>query len=1249
MEYKDKKIEEALALQNKELTQNDIRLKKLERDWQDSKTLREQKDHEVNINKTKIKNQKIKCHNLEVELSSVSHQIEIKNTELAQVYSIIEQSLRQKEDLEQKVQTANHQLQNIVEDINKHQDVAHDKKSAVQEKLQEVAGLEKRKLKMQQEAHIQRDQLIKYENEHNWLILSIKDFEREIEYLENQNKRNTEQLSKQRENKEKLEERLPYLNTRQDILLNALNQQKSELDKVEGKIDETNTYVLKKEYQLQELEKELEIKKYDLENGNNSLLKKEFLIKELEKNIHVTQLKREELQVRSEQKYRQLKEAEIKEEELSDQMTKQNMLVAELEERVNDVQNSLSKANEEIQFNLNKLGISKEEVAHRLDQIRHSTDELKKTNTLVEDHKKHITQQLHEIHTLERKQQQIHLEREKILNEIADLEETVKYHQLNLHKKQKTISDQKHSLKSELEFLNELRTKVQHFNDEIASSDRICADLESKINDLNAECDNYKKMYEENLQDSLFKKEVIYNLENDINRLSLLADSKKQELRDLSRSLQETNNLIEIKESEQCRLAQDTDAQINLVEQKKKEVTSFKRELEQTEKEVVNLTVKNHSLKKELEDVNNKSLELKRNIDIKNLDLAQGLEELKRQNLQITEKQFSVEKMQDELRSLETESHNVKNDIKSNSIAITIFDTDLDKLKNHIKESQGVIVKLNQKFNSDQTYLKNITEKNSELKFELQRKENEARLLEGQLREISSQTLEWERTNKFSQEKVESTTKEIDKVSSRIFIEESNALKIRDFYTKSKEALNNLETQLHSKEKALQELIDEQKRTNSDINIFAVRKNKTECEIRDFDVEKTKIEEALKQNLKNHEAVSKKCAELEKTKAEKEAALLVLRAEMTRSFDLADATSNSINMSQEHLNIVTQELQKTSLERKIKEDQYQQLIGQLGLVERKIKTCDNEIVTCHADIEKLEKEHESFQFDLDNKEKVHNALDEQMQAQMQKFQALKSALESEKTFHADSIKENAQYVQALEQYEQKLQQTELELAEAAKKRLAQETINHEIIIRLSTQKTLIEEREKVLAMQKVKIAELEAEELSSKKIIAQHEQNFSLNTPPEVKAINKMGAAEYLLSLRTDLKKILGNKEVYYNANISGHQDVDQLLFNCHQTSLQVMISGMYDFNNDLHFTLGIDVQNDVCVMLTVKGLNNVTPMALKEKLVPISGKLKDKFKNFSLNFNFLVQNTPDNMVDTMTIKINTRSTPKARSVSLDA
>ena len=29
MEYKDKKIEEALALQNKELTQNDIRKRKL--------------------------------------------------------------------------------------------------------------------------------------------------------------------------------------------------------------------------------------------------------------------------------------------------------------------------------------------------------------------------------------------------------------------------------------------------------------------------------------------------------------------------------------------------------------------------------------------------------------------------------------------------------------------------------------------------------------------------------------------------------------------------------------------------------------------------------------------------------------------------------------------------------------------------------------------------------------------------------------------------------------------------------------------------------------------------------------------------------------------------------------------------------------------------------------------------------------------------------------------------------------------
>jgi hypothetical protein len=55
MDYKEKKIEEALALQDKELIQNDIRLKKLERNWQDSKTLREQKDHEVNITKPKSK------------------------------------------------------------------------------------------------------------------------------------------------------------------------------------------------------------------------------------------------------------------------------------------------------------------------------------------------------------------------------------------------------------------------------------------------------------------------------------------------------------------------------------------------------------------------------------------------------------------------------------------------------------------------------------------------------------------------------------------------------------------------------------------------------------------------------------------------------------------------------------------------------------------------------------------------------------------------------------------------------------------------------------------------------------------------------------------------------------------------------------------------------------------------------------------------------------------------------------------
>jgi hypothetical protein len=97
------------------------------------------------------------------------------------------------------------------------------------------------------------------------------------------------------------------------------------------------------------------------------------------------------------------------------------------------------------------------------------------------------------------------------------------------------------------------------------------------------------------------------------------------------------------------------------------------------------------------------------------------------------------------------------------------------------------------------------------------------------------------------------------------------------------------------------------------------------------------------------------------------------------------------------------------------------------------------------------------------------------------------------------------------------------------------------------------------------------------------------------------------------------------------------------------MISGLYDFNNDLNFTLGIDVQNEVCVMLTVKGFQNVTPMALKEKLVPISGKLKDKYKSFTLSFNFVVQNTPDNMVDTITIKLNTRNTNKPRSVSLDA
>jgi chromosome segregation ATPase len=886
---------------------------------------------------------------------------------LGQVYSIIEQSLRQKEEFEQRIQVANSQVQDLNEEIQKKQELSFEKKANVQEKLQEIAELEKRKLKFQQEAHSQRDQLIKYENEHNWLTLSIKDFEREIEHLENQNKRNNDQLSKQRENKEKLEERLPYLNTRQDILIAAINQQKSELDKTDAKIDETNSYILKKEFQIQEFEKTLEINKFDLESNNNGLLKKEFQIKELEKNFHSTLLKKDETLVRLEQKTRQLKEAQIKEEELSDQITRQGMLLNEIEARSNDIEANLAKSNEEIQFILNKLGITKEEVSQKLDQVRHSTEELKRASVLIEDHKKHITQQMHELNTLEKKQQQLHIEREKTLNEISELEETVKYHQSNITKKQRVISEQKSNLKSEAEFLNELRTKVQHFQDEMAASNRISNDLEGKITELNAECINFKKLYEDSLQESLTKKDNIYNLENDINRLTMLAENKKQELRDITRTLQDVCNLIEIKEKEHCRLAEDTDIQITLVEQKKSEANNLKRDLEQTDKELSTLTIRNHAMKKDLEDINAKTLEYKRSIDIKNLDLAQGLEELKRQNLSISDKQYQLDKMQDELRGLEAESHTLKNDIKSNAVAITILENDLSKLKNHINESQVVIEKLNHTFVSDQGHLKNITEQTNDLKFELQSKENETKLISSQLREISSQTLEWERTRKSSQEKIETINKDIDKITSKIFVEENNALKIRNIHNKGQESLVSLELEYSNKEKTLQDLIDEQKRTNSDLNIFGVRKNKLECEIRDFDNEKSKTEETIKQNHQNLEQILKKCIELEAAKLDKESSVILLQEEMNRTEELINNASNGLAISQNHFNIVAAELKEISLKRKIREDEHQQILGQISIVERKIKTTDIEIVECHEAIKNFENEHEIFQQELFNK------------------------------------------------------------------------------------------------------------------------------------------------------------------------------------------------------------------------------------------------------------------------------------------